>query len=231
VEKVVKKGERALATTLTKKMAEDLSEFLKEKGVKTRYLHSDIETMERIQILTELRKGEFDVLVGVNLLREGLDLPEVSLIGILDADKEGFLRSRTALIQTIGRAARNVYGRVILYADHMTDSLRYAIDETNRRRKIQEDYNKKNNITPQSIKKSIHDITSSIESIHEKTVKRMLSVDMDLDNVKNIKKKDIKIILKKKEKEMELAVKELDFETAAILRDEIKAIGKMLEDK
>lgn len=231
VAKVVKNGERALATTLTKRMAEDLSEFLKEKGIKTKYLHSDIETLERIQILTELRKGEFDVLVGVNLLREGLDLPEVSLIGILDADKEGFLRSRTALVQTIGRAARNVNGRVILYADHMTDSLDYAINETNRRRAIQEAYNKKHNITPTSIKKSIHDITASIQSSHEKTVKRMLSLDIDLDNVKNIKKKDIKIILKRKEKDMEIAVQDLDFETAAILRDEIKAIGKMVEDK
>lgn len=231
VGKVVAKGERALATTLTKKMAEDLSEFLKEKGIKTRYLHSDIETLERIQILSELRKGEFDVLVGVNLLREGLDLPEVSLIGILDADKEGFLRSRTALIQTIGRAARNLNGRVILYADHMTDSLEYAIGETNRRRTIQEAYNKEHNITPRSVKKNIQDITTSIESTHEKTVKRMLSIDIDLDNVKSIKKKDIKVILKRKEKDMEIAVSELDFETAAILRDEIKAIGKMIEDK
>ncbi len=231
VTKVVTKGERALATTLTKRMAEDLSEFLKEKNIKTRYLHSDIETLERIQILTELRRGDFDVLVGVNLLREGLDLPEVSLIGILDADKEGFLRSRTALVQTIGRAARNLNGRVILYADHMTDSLEYAINETNRRRKIQEDYNKKHNITPTTIKKSIQDITSSIESTHEKTVKKMLSIDIDLDNVKNIKMKDIKIILKRKERDMEIAVQDLDFESAAILRDEIKAIGKMIEGK
>ena len=170
------------------------------------------------------------MLVGVNLLREGLDLPEVSLIGILDADKEGFLRSRTALIQTIGRAARNLNGRVILYADNMTDSLRYAIDETNRRRKIQEEYNKKNNITPQSIKKNIHDITASIESNHEKTVKKMLSLDIDIDNIKSLKKKDVKIILKRKENEMNNAVKELDFETAAILRDEIKAINNILED-
>jgi excinuclease ABC subunit B len=231
VAKVVAKGERILATTLTKRMAEDLSEFLKEKGIKTKYLHSDIDTLERIQILTELRKGEFDVLVGVNLLREGLDLPEVSLIGILDADKEGFLRSKTALVQTIGRAARNVNGRVILYADHMTDSMDYAINETNRRRAIQEAHNKKHGITPTSIKKSIHDITTSIQSSHEKTVKRMLSIDIDLDNVKNIKKKDIKIILKRKEKDMEIAVQDLDFETAAILRDEIKAIVKMVEDK
>jgi excinuclease ABC subunit B len=134
-------------------------------------------------------------------------------------------------VQTIGRAARNVNGRVILYADHMTDSLEYAINETNRRRAIQEAYNKKHNITPTSIKKSIHDITTSIQSSHEKTVKRMLSLDIDLDNVKNIKKKDIKLILKRKEKDMEIAVQDLDFETAAILRDEIKAIGKMVEDK
>ncbi len=231
VEKVVKKGERALATTLTKKMAEDLAEYLTDKKIKTRYLHSDIDTLERIKILTELRKGDFDVLVGVNLLREGLDLPEVSLIGILDADKEGFLRSRTALIQTIGRAARNVFGRVILYADKMTDSLIYAIDETNRRRNIQTEYNKKNNITPQSIRKSIHDITFSIQSTHEKAVKEMLSIDIDLDNIKSLKKKDIKNILKRKEKEMNNAVKDLDFETAAILRDEIKAIFNILEQR
>ena len=231
VAKVVAKGERALATTLTKRMAEDLTEFLKEKNIKTRYLHSDVETLERIQILTELRRGDFDVLVGVNLLREGLDLPEVSLIGILDADKEGFLRSRTALVQTIGRAARNLNGRVILYADRMTDSLEYAINETNRRRAIQEKYNKDNNITPTTIKKNIQDITSSIESMHEKTVKKMLAIDFDLDNVGKVKMKDIKTILKRKERDMEIAVQDLDFESAAILRDEIKAIGKMIEGK
>jgi excinuclease ABC subunit B len=156
-EKAIKKGERVLATTLTKKMAEDLSEFLKEKGFKAEYLHSDIKTIDRITILTDFRKGKYDCLVGVNLLREGLDLPEVSLIGILDADKEGFLRSETSLIQTIGRAARNSAGRVILYADNVTGSIDRAIKETDRRRKIQVEYNEKHGITPTTIKKNIHD--------------------------------------------------------------------------
>lgn len=236
VEKTIAKGERALATTLTKKMAEDLSEFLKDKQIKTRYLHSDVDTLERIQILTELRKGEFDVLVGVNLLREGLDLPEVSLIGILDADKEGFLRSKTALIQTIGRAARNVGGRVILYADHMTNSLQGAIDETERRRAIQTAYNTEHNITPQTIKKHIHDITEAIENTHEKSVRKDLTLDLgvdSLDDVKHIKPKElekkVKALIKQKDKDMNEAVAILDFETAALLRDEIKALGKMLE--
>ncbi|MCX8513641.1 MAG: excinuclease ABC subunit UvrB, partial [Candidatus Pacebacteria bacterium] len=169
-EQVIKKGGRVLATTLTKKMAENLSQFLKEKNMKAEYLHSDVKTIERIEILTRLRKGEIDCLVGVNLLREGLDLPEVSLIGILDADKEGFLRSDTSLIQTIGRAARNVDGRVILYADKITGSMERAIEETNRRRDIQLAYNKKNNITPTTIKKEIKDITESIRRDHNKTL-------------------------------------------------------------
>lgn len=236
VEKTIAKGERVLATTLTKKMAEDLSEFLKDKHIKTRYLHSDIETLERIQILTELRKGEFDVLVGVNLLREGLDLPEVSLIGILDADKEGFLRSKTSLIQTIGRAARNVGGKVILYADHMTNSLSGAIEETERRRKIQLAYNEKHGITPQTIKKNIHDITEAIENAHEKSVREDLTLDLGIDSfddIKNIKPKElekkVKVLIKKKGEEMNRSVEALDFETAALLRDEIKALGNMLE--
>ncbi len=236
VEKTIAKGERVLATTLTKKMAEDLTDFLKEKHIKTRYLHSDVDTLERIQILTELRKGEFDVLVGVNLLREGLDLPEVSLIGILDADKEGFLRSKTALIQTIGRAARNVGGKVLLYADHMTNSLNGAMEETERRRKIQLAYNEKHGITPQTIKKTIHDITEAIENKHEKSVREELTIDLgidSLDDVKKIKPKDlekkIKVIMKQKEADMNRAVEMLDFETAALLRDEIKALIKMME--
>lgn len=221
----IEKGGKVLATTLTKKMAEDLSEYLTEEGFKTKYLHSDIDTLERIEIITSLRKGEFDILVGVNLLREGLDMPEVTLIGILDADKEGFLRSETSLIQTIGRAARNVDGRVILYADEMTGSLQRAIDETERRRKIQLDYNKKNNITPQTIKKNIHDITESIRSEHSKTVNKLLEVDEELF------KKNPKKLIKEKKQRMEESVKELDFETAAILRDELKVLEEKLKEK
>lgn len=221
--KVIKKNQRAIATTLTKKMAEDLTEFLKEKKIKTQYVHSDIETLERIRILTEFRKGTFDVLVGVNLLREGLDLPEVSLIGILDADKEGFLRSETALIQTIGRAARNIDGRVILYADNMTGSMERAIKETNRRREIQLAYNKEHGITPKTIAKKIHDITEAIQSDHQKTVKNLLVLDAAMYN------KDPKKFIKQKEKQMEAAVKQLDFETAAILRDEIKELLEQSE--
>ena len=220
-EKTIKNGGRVLATTLTKKMAENLSQFLKEKNIKAEYLHSDVKTIERIEILTRLRKGEIDCLVGVNLLREGLDLPEVSLIGILDADKEGFLRSDTSLIQTIGRAARNVDGRVILYADSITGSMERAIGETNRRRDIQLAYNKKHNITPTTIKKEIKDITESIRRDHNKTLKEELSIDEKLF------KKNPNKLLKLKEKQMMEAVKVLDFETAAILRDEIQ----ILKDK
>ena len=214
----IKKGGRVIATTLTKKMAEDLSEYLKGEGVKAEYVHSDIKTIERIKILTEFRKGVFDILVGVNLLREGLDLPEVTLIGILDADKEGFLRSETSLIQTIGRAARNVDGRVILYADSITNSMKKAIDETNRRRGVQEEYNKKHGITPKTIIKKIRDITEAMDSDHKKAVKRELEVD------EKIFAKNPKKLIKLKEKQMNEAVKELDFETAAILRDEIKVL-------
>ncbi len=214
-EKTIKKGFRVIATTLTKKMAEDLSEYLKEKKIKAEYLHSDVKTMERIQILTDFRKGKFDVIVGVNLLREGLDLPEVALIGILDADKEGFLRSETALIQTIGRAARNTEGRVILYADNITGSMERAMGETNRRRAIQVAYNTKHGITPKTIQKKIHDIIDQMRSEHEKTVHELLKVDREMFD-KNPKK-----LIKEKEKQMSDAVKILDFETAAILRDEI----------
>lgn len=219
-EKVIKKGDRVIATTLTKKMAEDLSEFLKEKGIKAEYLHSDIKTIDRITILTDFRKGKFDVLVGVNLLREGLDLPEVSLIGILDADKAGFLRSETSLIQIIGRAARNINGRVILYADVMNDALNYAIAETERRRKIQTDYNTKHGITPKTILKQIHDITDQLKSEHNKAVDELVRIDTEL--MKNNPKK----FIQEKEKEMEKAVQALDFETAAIIRDEILAFKK-----
>jgi excinuclease ABC subunit B len=220
--KEIKSGGRVLATTLTKKMAEDLSVFLKEQKIKAEYLHSDIKTIERIQILTQFRRGEFDCLVGVNLLREGLDLPEVSFIGILDADKEGFLRSETSLIQTIGRAARNDKGRVILYADNMTGSMERAINETTRRRDTQIAYNKEHGITPQTIQKNIKDITNQLSKVHDKAVAGELAIDRKLFE-KNPNK-----LLKIKEKQMKEAVKVLDFETAAILRDEIKILKERM---
>src|SRR3984957_4602299 len=183
-----------MVTALTKKMVADLAQFLIEKGIKARYVHSDILTIERIEILTDFRKGFFDGLVGVNLLREGLDLPEVEMIGILDADKEGFLRSETSLIQTIGRAARNIQGRVILYADSITGSMERAIGETNRRRAIQVAHNTKHGITPKTIKKAINDITDQIRSEHEKTVRELLRID------KNRFDKEPKTLIKEKEK-------------------------------
>ena len=220
-EKEIKKGYRVIATTLTKKMAEDLSEFLKAKKIKAEYLHSEIKTLDRIQILTSFRKGDFDVLVGVNLLREGLDLPEVSFIGILDADKEGFLRSETSLVQTIGRAARNIDGRVILYADNITGSMKKAIDDTTRRRTLQMAHNEKHGLTPISIKKNIEDITEGIKSDRQKAVQRLV----ELDKIAiGSDKRALKKIITAKEKEMSAAIKVLDFETAAMLRDEIKAL-------
>ena len=224
-EKEIAKNGRVIATTLTKKMAEDLSTFLKEKNIKAEYLHSDVKTIDRIRILTNFRKGNFDCLVGVNLLREGLDLPEVTFIGILDADKEGFLRSETALIQTIGRAARNVSGRVALYADTVTGSLKRAIDETNRRRDIQLAYNVEHNITPVTIRKEIHDITDKMESNHDRAVRADLALDEKVFG--NDKKK----LIRRKEKEMSEAARNLDFETAAILRDEIRELEKVDKKK
>lgn len=212
----VAKGERVLITTLTKKQAEDLSAYLDEEKIAARYLHSDVDTLERIEILEELRRGSFDVLVGVNLLREGLDLPEVSLVAILNADKEGFLRSETALVQTIGRAARHQEGRVLLYADKITNSLGRAIKETNRRRTIQSAYNKKHNITPQSIKKGIGSIVD-----HE-AKKEMIKEFIDLENIENVG-----AYIKQREKEMKKAAKDMDYEQAAILRDEIKELRKL----
>ena len=218
VAKVVKRGNRVLITTLTKKMAEDLNDYLKERKIKSTYLHSDVETLERIEILTSLRKGEYDVLVGVNLLREGLDLPEVELVAILDADKEGFLRSEVSLIQTIGRAARNSAGRVILYADQETASLTKAVGETRRRRVAQEAYNKKHGITPTTIIKNIKDITEELRSEHSKAIISMLEVD------KELYKKNPRQFIAGKKREMAEAVKELDFESAALIRDEILAL-------
>lgn len=233
-EKEIKAGGRVLATTLTKKMAEDLSVYLKDKGIKAEYMHSDIKTLERIKIITNFRKGAFDVLVGVNLLREGLDMPEVSLIGILDADKEGFLRSEVSLIQTIGRAARNVNGRVILYADNITGSMERAMGETTRRRNIQLAYNKEHGITPKTIEKNIKDITEEMESDHAKAVNAELAIDMELfkaveemgkgSKSKRGKKNPIEKLIALKEAEMKESVKLLDFETAAILRDEIAVL-------
>ncbi len=214
----VQRKERVLVTTLTTKMAEDLTEYLQGEGIKVKYLHHEVETLERILILQDLRRGEFDVLVGVNLLREGLDLPEVSLVAILDADKEGFLRSETSLIQTIGRAARNVLGQVVLYADEMTGSMERALSETNRRRKLQVEYNQKHNITPQSIKKAIRAITDNLQLRDQKVIK----LDLETLEGENIVK-----IINQKEKEMKIAAKNLQFELAAVLRDEIIELKKL----
>ena len=223
--KTIKAGFRVILTTLTKKMAEDLTDYLKDKKIKAEYLHSDIKTIERIEILTKFRRGEFDVIVGVNLLREGLDLPEVALIGILDADREGFLRSETSLIQIIGRAARNVEGRVIIYADVVTGSIERAVKETNRRRAIQETYNKKHGITPKTIIKAIRDITDQMQTEHKKAVAEELKIDEILFQ------KNPKALIKTKEREMNDSVKVLDFETAALLRDEIVALYKKFESR
>ncbi len=217
--KTAEKGERVLVTTLTKKMAEDLTEYLSENGIKVRYLHSDIDTLERIEIIRDLRLGVFDVLVGINLLREGLDIPECSLVAILDADKEGFLRSTRSLIQTIGRAARNAEGRVILYADKMTDSLKAALDETNRRRDKQIKYNIEHGITPQTIKKKISN------ALEEMTKGDYVEVAKDTPNIKDIKNIDKK--LKDLEKAMREAAANLEFEQAMVYRDEIKKLEKM----
>ena len=232
IKKIVKRGERALVTTLTKKMAEDLTDYLSGHKIKVRYLHSTIDTLERIEILRDLRSGEFDVLVGINLLREGLDLPEVSLVAILDADKEGFLRSEISLIQTIGRAARNINGRVVMYADTITKSIKNAIDETDRRRKLQTKFNLENNIVPQTINKTISDILylSGIKTGRESTKdtvgagsEKRLSENaiMEMDPSK------VAYILSGLEEEMYLEARDLNFEKAAAIRDEIKRIKKI----
>jgi len=234
--KRVSKKERVLVTTLTKKMAEDLADYLSNRKVKVRYLHSTIDTIERIEILTGLRKGEFDVLVGINLLREGLDLPEVSLVAILDADKEGFLRSEISLIQTIGRAARNVNGVVIMYADNITNSIRNAVDETNRRRELQIKYNEENNITPKTIIKNISDILSltGITSKSKKQKQALKSavrenkVSFNEDKLINMDINEIIAIISSLEEEMHMAARDLEFEKAAFIRDEIKKIKKII---
>lgn len=212
VRKKVAKDQRILVTTLTKRMAEDLTDYYAKIGIKVRYLHSEIDTLERVEIIDDLRRGEFDVLVGVNLLREGLDLPEVGLVAILDADKEGFLRSETSLIQTIGRAARNVDGEVLMYVDDMTDSVRNAVDITNKRRKLQMAYNEKYNITPQSTYRTLKDKKMSTK----KTPSR--------DDLKGMPKDELKLLIKDLEAEMKEAANDLDFERAAVLRDQIVAL-------
>ena len=222
----VERGERVLVTTLTKRMSEDLSEYLQELGMKVHYLHSEVETLERVGILRDLRLGVFDVLVGINLLREGLDLPEVSLVGILDADKEGFLRSETALIQTIGRAARHVNGRVIMYADKMTDSMKRAIDETNRRRAKQVKYNEENGIVPISIHKAIRDLT---EEFSQKAVAEMKG-EYKTRPAGDLPRNELKQIIHEMEKQMKEAAKNLEFERAAALRDELFDLKSLLAE-
>ncbi|MBQ3474186.1 excinuclease ABC subunit UvrB [Candidatus Saccharibacteria bacterium] len=222
IDKRIAKGQRTLVTTLTKRMAEDLTDHLKERGVKTAYIHSDVDTLERGDILRDLRAGVYDVLVGINLLREGLDLPEVSLVAILDADKEGFLRSESALIQTIGRAARHVEGKVIMYADIITESMEKAISETNRRREIQKEYNEKNGITPKSIEKEVSEGLRAIIPEKEKA---------DKLDIKRIPKDELPALIKQLSSEMQLAAANLEFERAALLRDEIKKIKDFIDGK
>lgn len=212
-------GERALVTTLTKRMAEDMADYLKESGFKVQYLHSEVDTLERVSILRELRLGVFDVVVGINLLREGLDLPEVSLVAILDADKEGFLRSTTALIQNFGRAARHINGQVILYADKMTDSMKLAIDETNRRRAIQEAYNKEHNISPVGIVKAVHDITERLANTGAADGKKTHKTAREL--AASMEQRELERLIKELENQMKAAAKELEFERAAALRDQV----------
>jgi excinuclease ABC subunit B len=219
VRKRAEAKERVLVTTLTKRMAEDLTEHYKELNVRVQYLHSDIDTLERVDIIRDLRMGKYDVLIGINLLREGLDIPEVSLVAVLDADKEGFLRSARSLIQTMGRAARNVNGEVLLYADTITDSMRRAISETNRRRVIQEEYNRKHNITPQTVKKNI---MAALRTVYEQDYFTVpIAAEEAGEYVPTV---NIPQLISRLEKEMRAAAKELDFERAAELRDKIRSL-------
>jgi len=219
----VSRGERVLVTTLTKRMAEDLADYLAEMGIKVHYLHSEIETLERVEILRDLRLGYYDVVVGINLLREGLDLPEVSLVAILDADKEGFLRSDTSLIQTIGRAARHVNGTVIMYADNVTESMRRAIDETNRRRQIQMEYNRQHGIQPQSIVKAVRDLTDRVRAVAEPRAEYR-AVPAELP------KHELDRLIRELEKQMKAAAAQLEFEKAALLRDQIFELRRAMEE-
>ena len=223
VRKTTETGDKVLVTTLTKKMAERLTDYLREAGVRVRYLHSDIDTLERLEIIRDLRMDVFDVLVGINLLREGLDIPEIALVAILDADKEGFLRSETSLIQTIGRAARNSEGHVIMYADSITDSMRAAIEETERRRAIQQAYNEEHHITPTTIKKAVRDlitISQAAEPVTNKVTKDLESMD----------RQELEKLVKELTKKMNQAAAELNFEEAVVLRDRMVEVKKMLLD-
>ena len=222
IRKEIEKHNKVLVTTLTKRMAEDLTDYMREVGIRVKYLHSDIDTLERAQIIRDMRLDVFDVLVGINLLREGLDIPEISLVAILDADKEGFLRSETSLIQTIGRAARNAEGHVIMYADNMTDSMRAAIDETNRRRELQQKYNEEHGITPQTIKKSVRDLIS----ISKEIAKEEVRFEKDPESMDE---KELKKLIADVEKKMKKAASELNFEAAAELRDKMVDLKKTLE--
>jgi excinuclease ABC subunit B len=222
IQKRAKQKERALVTTLTKRMAEDLAEYYADLGLRVKYLHSDIDTLDRIEIIRDFRLGKFDILIGINLLREGLDIPEVSLVAILDADKEGFLRSKTSLIQTFGRAARNLNGHVILYADKMTGAMDQAILETNRRRKIQEEYNRVHHITPQTVRKSIQNILASIYEADYLTIPAVADGKEEY-----LPPQDIPAVIEKLKREMKDAASRLEFEHAAEIRDRIHRLEEM----
>ncbi len=223
VKKEIEKKNKVMITTLTKRMAEDLTDYMKEVGIRVRYLHSDIDTLERAEIIRDMRLDVFDVLVGINLLREGLDIPEISLVAILDADKEGFLRSETSLIQTIGRAARNAEGRVIMYGDKMTDSMNAAISETNRRRKIQQEYNEEHGITPQTIKKAVRDLISISKAVSKE------EIEFEKDP-ESMNREELEKLIGQVQKQMKKAAAELDFELAAKLRDQMVELKKQLDD-
>jgi excinuclease ABC subunit B len=223
VNKEVEKHNKVLVTTLTKRMAEDLTDYMKEVGIRVKYLHSDIDTLERTEIIRDMRLDVFDVLVGINLLREGLDIPEISLVAILDADKEGFLRSSTSLIQTIGRAARNAEGHVIMYADTITDSMQIALDETNRRREIQMKYNEEHGITPQTIKKAVRDLIS----ISKVIAKEELRFEKDPESMS---RKELEKLIADVQKKMQKAAADLNFEAAAELRDKMLELKKNLNE-
>ena len=223
VNKEVEKHNKILVTTLTKRMAEELTDYMKDLGIRVKYLHSDIDTLERSEIIRDMRLDVFDVLVGINLLREGLDIPEISLVAILDADKEVFLRSETSLIQTIGRAARNAEGHVIMYADVITDSMRRAIDETLRRRELQETYNKEHGITPKTIKKAVRDLIS----ISKEVAKTQKKLEKDMESMS---REELEELIGKVQKQMKAAAADLNFEMAAELRDQMIELKKNLEE-